>query len=84
MANEDHNIVRVYRIHARSNGHDCITPWFLDRKQAEDYPDSNWTNRETEDRRAILVGDEKHVFVASDLGLYNPDHEAPETEAKTG
>ena len=95
MADEDHNIVRVYRVHARSNGFDCISPWFLTRDEAVDYPDDDWKNREVEDRRAILVGEHKHVFVASDIGLYNPEHEgeskdpnpnygAQATKAKTG
>lgn len=65
--------VTAYRVHARTGNHDCMSPWFLERKKAQDYPDKNWTDINIEERQSVIIDGD--IFVMSDTGLYNPDHE---------
>lgn len=64
----------VYCVHARSGKFECQSPWFHSREEAEAYPDKDWVERSIEEHRAIFVGGD--LFLMSDIGMFNPDHEA--------
>lgn len=65
--------IPIFRIHARCGNHPCESSWFLSQKDAERYPDDDWIGRTTEERRAVIVGND--LFVMSNTGLHNPEHE---------